>query len=667
MFTPDYLTDDEILKISHLLAVERVWWGRWLKLSMEGKEENHWGIRGPDGRLPYSYTVLGRTIQKTKLLIDMTPWTWMNPFTGETKSIGWIHAERILPWRNGVCPTTINWFTKRYFGRRLFGYQLYFYYMLQKKLLIVGGRGSAKTSGLAYAMASWTALHPGQPWAHAALSEAQALQAFQIILDDGSVRHPVDGQSHDEAKPSFFETFIDSVKKTPHTRINFRKWDADDPGNYIIFRALGQRQGAATTRSMQVRRASVDECTTQIDDEKSLSVFEGAVRGVNEYAKRKLSGEKRVEVDEMLQLANILDEKRVYGELTEDDEDMLKRIRLGLFDMGLITHLGSIRTGNRGPHIWIDNFLDKAIRDNKTFFGEVVSYLVNPFLTPDDRQALESTYDDPLLRRIELFALKGTGEGNWFSLSSLLRAESTEMDDQMIQMKEDFVPGYELEKWGNHLIKWQVPYVEDKIYILGADPGTNLIPYRDSWTVHVWMVDLEQPIVELVYWRWGNTSARYKGNWDPFLRAVGEAIDYYHIPYSDAMWQVGGQEAGLAQIAWTEEQKVTTIPINITRKAKWANLARLILGRGYFKWPAMASTLTVQLSNWELTDKGLVQDHVMAFIVAAKRIFDYLYMANLIEKEDKEAEKARVRHFRNREPVKRKGRRPPLSRRTFRR
>lgn len=69
-------------------------------------------------------------------------------------------------------PIAVNGFIDLFFGAHytLFGHQLGMYYSPQRYNLIVGGRGSGKTVPIGIVMVIWTALHPGEPWLHVALS-----------------------------------------------------------------------------------------------------------------------------------------------------------------------------------------------------------------------------------------------------------------------------------------------------------------------------------------------------------------------------------------------------------------------------------------------------------------------------------------------------------------
>ena len=93
-------------------------------------------------------------------------------------------------------PQLVNAFIHVYFGTVLFPWHLAIYYAPQSEITIVGGRGSAKTEGLALAWATMVALNPGEDQMHVSISKDQAERTIRAILKWG-----VNG---------FTETFIES-------------------------------------------------------------------------------------------------------------------------------------------------------------------------------------------------------------------------------------------------------------------------------------------------------------------------------------------------------------------------------------------------------------------------------------------------------------------------
>lgn len=235
--TDAYITENlsllELEEIHRLWAIERVWWKRW-----HNSEDvtTHWSQRGEDGWYDQNIELLGMTISKRVRVIDMQEERYFDPIAKEERTIGWVPCERILPWKPGVTPSAINWFIKRFFGRELFGYQLYFYYLCQSNMLLVGGRGSAKTVGLALAAATWVSLHPGQSWAHFAYTGSQAMELYREIDDLGSQRYPIMGEDYASAPASWVDCFVANSTASPYGLIKMKPWQPGDPGTELIIR-----------------------------------------------------------------------------------------------------------------------------------------------------------------------------------------------------------------------------------------------------------------------------------------------------------------------------------------------------------------------------------------------------------------------------------------------
>ena len=648
-YVTDRLTPDELSQIDRLHAVEDVWFGRWADIiDNDGDPETHWCYAGEDGHRTRRVELLGSVIEREELLIDMRGNTYVDSQTGETIDIGWVKAERIIPWERGVVPTTINWFINRFFGVELFGYQLFFYYQTTPKIMIVGGRGSAKTRGLALTMAAWTALHPGEAWAHFAYQGSQALEAYNGITELGEDRIPGIGQSEKDAPFSFFEVFVKSNKLSPYAQIDFIPWDIYDSGNKILFRPLGHRHGGTSARSMSVQRASLDEVTHDLPDKNVISVVEGTIRGMNEYWIKRLPENMKKTYREASILMKDLDETSRKRPLTDDEAEMLKRIKVMFRKYRITTHLGAIRTGNRGPYLWVDEDLQYSLDNPGEMYARVVSYLINPHLDYKARRTLEATYPDPIIARTELFAERAIGSGGWFNVSHLLAAESQQMDEKMNAQLALDVPGYSKQMYGANLTHWQMPYRRGMIYVLGSDPGTGMVPRRDSWNVQVWELDMsdeDNPKARLVFFRWGNTFKRATGSWGPYLAAQAEAIEIYKIPRHNAIVQVGGQERGVLEAAYGARQKVNAVNVTTAKKASWANWTRQLIAGGYLNWPRSASSLTSQLSDWQMKDEKLIQDLVMGLFAASSMIFKYF--ERFISSEEEEEEEVQTYHKRN--------------------
>lgn len=616
-FLHNSLSEQELYEIHRLWGIERAWWRAW-----RNDPDKHWSLRGEDGWYEEEIEGFSGVTRVVRRAINMTDSLFFNPRTNQEESIGWVTVERILPWAPGVVPTSINWFTQRYFGTELFGYQLYFYYLCQPSMLLVGGRGSAKTKGLALVAATWVSLHPGQSWAHFAYTQAQAMEAYAEIEDLGSLRFPSE-HDPDVLMPSWVETFVKSKTTSPHGHIRIHPWRQGDPGAELLFRPLGQATRATTARSIDVRRTSIDECTYDVEDTNVLSVAEATARGTNTVVESWLPKELRAKVRHSKRIMAQLDERRRANLITDEELQTLNRIEDEFFELGISCQLSSIRTGNRGAFPWIDASLQHAVDAPRDHWAATVSFLINPHLDSTARAKLLSTYDDELEARVELYAERPLGRGLWFTAGVLARCEDTSISDEMAAGLGG-VGDYAYERFGPHTVLWRMPYNKELFYVLGCDPGTSMVPLRDAWSVLVWEVDMRTfPRARLACLRWGNTARKQRGSWNPFLEAVREEIERYHIFPQNVVIQVGGQEAGIAETAWGKGQSVSIVKMTQQTKAQMANYARQLMSHRFLRWSPQCADLSAQLSNWEFNDRDIPQDLVMAVFAASWSLFSY--------------------------------------------
>ena len=636
MFIPAFLTEGERETIRRLLAIEQVWWRTW----KEKPPTEHWSIRGEDAFWEEPVPGL-ETETVVKLAIDMRGYYYQDA-KGNQVEIGWVPAERIVSWEQGVVPTAINWFTERFFGVSLFGYGLYFYYQTSTNLLVVGGRGSGKTKQVALAAAAWCSLHPGQNWIHYGFTLEQGKAAFNSIVELGQERIPVGDQTQESAPLSWSEVFVATggIRESPYPRIRFKRWDHFDPGNTYDVRPLNPQLGATRTRSGNCARCSIDECTTDIEDENTLAVAEATVRGPNPWRLRQLSREEREQARTLLTLSAKM-ERDGWHDSEHPSYLRYESVQKALDKYGLTRHLGRIRTGNSGPWSWINRRQVMATDNVRAQNFYRVAFSENPYLTSEDRAALIATYPDPEQAMVELYAMEPMGQGNWFAVGKLRLCRSRKLDELNRQHRNQ--SDYDFEEWMGHLVAWSLPWEKGYKYVLGADPGTGRVPDRDSWNIQVWRFKLDRPLAELVFWRWGNVI-KVQGTWTPFLDVLDEARRRYHIPREDAVVGVGGQEAGILEAAYGNNREVSAVSMAGSNKMTLANYARELTGNLYVRWPDELRALSVQMSNWAPQDKLLTQDTVMAFIAASFRLYHYFY-GFLVAKEQEQAQEEQKSTF----------------------
>ena len=374
-----------------------------------------------------------------------------------------------------------------------------------------------------------------------------------------------------------------------------------------------------------MRRTSIDECTYDVDDPNILAIAEATARGTNTVFESWLSPADRVEVREAKILLSKLDEKSRYIPLSENEQMMMETIEHRFRDLGITCQLSSIRTGNRGAFPWIDDLLTKADEHPEKQFAATVSFLINPHLDRVAREKLVAAYDDEVVARTELYAERPMGRGNWFSPGVIAGCESAQLSAKMALGLTNEVSGYIMERYGSHLIHWQLPRDSSCFYVLGGDAGTGMVPFRDSWIVLVFAVNLDERTAHLAGLQWGNTSQRQRGSWNPFIQALEGMVKHFNISAQNTILQVGGPESGIAETLWGAKRIVSTVRINETTKGQMANYTRQLMSYRFLQWPKEAADLSIQSSDWSFNDHKLNQDLVMALFAASWIMFQYFH------------------------------------------
>lgn len=547
----------------------------------------------------------------------------------------WLMAEFVHESCMPRCvPTAINGFIELYFGVHytLFGHQLGMYYSPQRYNLIIGGRGAGKTVPGAIMMMIWTALHPGEPWLHVALSLDQAKKAYGVLLDIAGKKHY---RSDGTMTPrSFADVFIQDKREFPQTDIYFRPWDAHDggevggkqqAGNIIMFRSLGD-DDLERLRSTEAGCASGDEVLREVEDEKTIRHIKGCLRGLNPWLMAHLPQEKRQRINELQQLVG-------HGNVNRD-QALIDRCEEELQGMGVDRSKRFFGYGNAGQPEWVWEVMDTA-EDNPKFawFIQVTMY-DNIRLSPDDRAALEEAWGtDPETRQVELLGRRPLGLGNQIDPQLLMSAIRQMPKQYTIQ---------ETSAYG--IIHYAKPPVPDHYHIIAGDPGKDRIPHRNSWCVMV--MDISAKPAEIVFFQMGNLGVKSK-TYMPYLNAYKFAVKSYPVvsPF-DVIYDNGGQQAGMHEVlldnlnqtqhdddepgetelqnALRDENGDTIFgnPKDFSNVDKHTSANWLIdlLQKKAIVMPDLRIVVR-QTSNWQLPDKDIPQDSTMTLFMIVHQAY----------------------------------------------
>jgi hypothetical protein len=545
----------------------------------------------------------------------------------------WLLAEYVHESQMPRCvPTAINGFIELYFGTHytLFGHQLGMYYSPQRYNIVVGGRGSGKTIPMAIMMMVWTALHPGEPWLHVALSLDQAKKAYNAILDMAARRHyRSDGTM---TSRSFAEVFIQDKREFPQTDIYFRPWDEHDggeiagkqqAGNTIMFRSLGD-EDLERLRSTEAGEGSGDEILREVHDSKTVNHIRGCLRGLNPWLMAHLPQKHRQRINELQQMIGI-------GNVTGNDE-LVERCENELLDFKVGRMKRFYAIGNAGEPDWVWEVMDMAEEKPHYAWFIQVSMYDNIRLSPEDRAALEEAWGtDPEARQVELLGRRPLGLG-------------TEIDPQLLMSAVRGERHGELSELGGRIIQEHpahgiIHYVklptQGHFHVIAGDPGKDKLPRRNSWCVMV--VDITANPAEVVFFQMGNLNARSK-TYVPYTNAYKFAAQTYPVVSpADMIYDNGGQQSGMHEVLLGSlKEKSPTVdeelerdgfdvfgnPYDMTNSMKHtaANWLIDLLRKGALIMPELR-ILVRQTSNWSLPDKKIAQDSTMTLFMLVYRMY----------------------------------------------
>jgi hypothetical protein len=529
----------------------------------------------------------------------------------------WLLAEYVHESQMPRCtPTAINGFIELYFGAHytLFGHQLAMYYSPQRYNIVVGGRAAGKTVPLAIVMLIWSALHPGEPWLHVALSLDQAKKAYQSALDLAGHKH----YRHDGTLTprTFAEVFIQDRREFPQPDIYFRPWDEHDggevagkqmAGNVIMFRPLGD-EDLERLRSTEAANASGDEVLREIADEKTIRHVRGCLRGLNPWLLAHLPNDRRQRISQLQQLIGIAN--------VRNDKAAISACEAELANMGVARAKRFFGVGNAGEPEWVWEVMDLTEDDpHYGWFIQVTPY-DNIRLSPEDRQALEEAWGtDPETRQVELLGRRPLGLGTEIDPDLLTSAVRHDLGGQVVQ---------EHRAYGAvHYAKSPTP---GHYHIIAGDPGKGRLPNRNAWCVMA--LDITASPAEIVFFQMGNLGARSK-TYKPYLDAYRHVVRTYPVVSpADVIYDNGGQQSGMHEVILEDLKQdaggeaIYGSPYDLSNSMKYtaANWLIDLLRKGALVMPELR-ILIRQVSNWTLPDKKLAQDAAMALFMIVRRAY----------------------------------------------
>jgi len=184
------------------------------------------------------------------------------------------------------------------------------------------------------------------------------------------------------------------------------------------------------------------------------------------------------------------------------------------------------------------------------------------------------------------------------------------------------------------VVKWEMPYDAQRVYLLASDPGTASPPKRNTPVVMVW--DVTEMPYTLVYFDWASGN----GSYFPWLASFKYALEKYR-PILRGIDATGTQKA-IDELVF-EREGISIDSVNFASdKTGMLNALKLLFQNHELRYPYIKG-LRHQLRTYKLPDKDLTQD-----IVSAMMVFAWLtrYLPSTLEKKPVKVQTAAMKQRR---------------------
>lgn len=497
----------------------------------------------------------------------------------------------------------INVLVQYLFGWQFQDYQALLYYCPLQDVCLHGGRGSGKTESTAIALATKTAFNPGYNWLHTAPSIEQAKVVFDVIMEKG-------------AAGNFNRIFLQHNRVAPAPDIELRPWNQYDPGTKFFFRSQGGHGGKPMEllRSLTAGIVSSDESFRVNMDDYFIRILTGIARGPNWYTLNSNPALKQEYDERVFEMQAETDAKRRRALQKALDQWVVKK--------NVTKRTFLMLTGNAGPWAWewIRYKYGKQNPDKR--WSATWTSNDNAYFDESQKDLLKQQFlDDPDGLRVEMDAERPRAIGDVFVQDHLDNLFDNTLTQEAVAAAEDETPGWIWTKHDEYgLVHYQKPPERDGVYAGGGDPGTGRIPHRNKWVNFVIRID-RQPF-EIVYFRTGNISRSGQGSIRPWIADCKHILRTYRMPEGHFAAEAGGTQKNVHEVVWPEDLLIVPLNMNMV-KAQIIMQAQLMLGDGLFVSP-LISLLEQELSGYQILDKKLAQDTVMALLAVVNVVWPYV-------------------------------------------
>jgi hypothetical protein len=263
---------------------------------------------------------------------------------------------------------------------------------------------------------------------------------------------------------------------------------------------------------------------------------------------------------------------------------------------------------------WLEERFNRGWKENPEFDGENflslrVSTYMNTKLTHQMIKLMEAEYSDDMID----VELKGLFPD--YGLAMFPRSHIAGCTDQSLNDAAELAlrpeggkakPGWVVDEHPRYgIVKFEMPFDPEGIYIMAGDPGTDSPPRRNAATVAV--MDIREKPGKIVYFDWVDG----RGSYNPFLFSYKYAIAKYR-PVLRGMDTTGTQKA-IDELAF-ENVGISVDGINFQRdKEAMLNSLSQAVTNHEMRWPVIKGLQRQMQSYSRENDKKIPQDIVMTF------------------------------------------------------
>jgi len=295
-----------------------------------------------------------------------------------------------------------------------------------------------------------------------------------------------------------------------------------------------------------------------------------------------------------------------------------RTVKTGRPRMGRIYYIAN---SEDNQSMW--DHIDKEQDDPKRYKVHLFSSYDNPYLSDLDIKNMEKDVGGtPDLIKVKMQGARPMGDGKKFSRSTLEQMQDIGLDEENRQGMALGLPGYVNKRLpGIGCYEWGIPYKQDHVYCVIADPGSDNPPKRDAYGIMVWDVTqfpgsrTNPQKATMAHFVWGFGG----GKTDTWAFHFARLVNYYRAQMSNGFDATGfqsGYDQWLHVLSGLYPEKIN---LGSSGKSDCIVSGRMLADRGLMSAPKDIPGFYGQMSRYDYPErtKNDRQDLVITFCMSA--------------------------------------------------